>query len=177
MTPAHREALLALTLYSALAVASFVPQSIRPWDTVAYVGDSTESTYILAANVRQVVENPLRLLDAAPFFPYERSVAFTDHRLLPSLVVAPVVWVTGNPVLAINVSIFLGCLLAAMAGRHLGLVLGLDGLAAWAAGALNAFHTYSVNEAPRLNIFYHGFIPLVLACLVRYLRHGRPRDA
>jgi hypothetical protein len=169
--------LVALALYAVLAVASFMPQSLRPWDTVAYIGDSTESVYIVDANVRQFFSNPLRIFDAPAFHPYDRTIAFTDHRLLPSLVVAPVLWATGNPVLAYNVSLLLGCLLAAMAARHLALLFGADAVAAWAAGALYAFHTYQVNEGPRLNIFFHGFIPLVLACLVRYLRSGRAREA
>jgi len=177
MTSARRPWLLALVLYALLAVASFVPQSIRPWDTVAYIGDSTESVYIVAANVRQFFANPLRVFDAPAFYPYERTIAFTDHRLLPSLIVAPVIWATGNPVLAYNVSVFIGCLLAALAARYLARLLGADEVAAWAAGALYAFHTYQVNEAPRLNIFFHGFIPLVLAFLIRYLKFGRGRDA
>lgn len=177
MTSASRSGLLALVLYGVLAVVSFLPQSIRPWDTVAYIGDSTESVYIVAANVRQFFANPLRIFDAPAFYPYERTIAFTDHRLLPSLIVAPVIWATGNPVLAYNVSLLLGCLLAAMAARHLAQLLGADEVAAWAAGALYAFHTYQVNEAPRLNIFFHGFIPFVLAFLIRYLKFGRRRDA
>jgi hypothetical protein len=177
MAPSRRTALVSLGLYAVLAVASFVPQSLRPWDTVAYIGDSTESAYIVEANVRQFFANPLHVLDGPAFFPYDRTIAFTDHRLLPSLLVAPVIWATGNAVLAYNVALLLACLLAAMGARHLARVLGLDAVAAWAAGALYAFHTYQVNEGPRLNIVFHGFLPLVLACLIRYLRDGRRRDA
>ncbi len=177
MSSARRSWLLAFVLYALLAVLSFIPQSIRPWDTVAYIGDSTESVYIVAANVRQFFENPLRVFDAPAFYPYERTIAFTDHRLLPSLIVAPVIWLTGNPVLAYNAAVLLGSLLAALAGRYLARLLGADEIAAWAAGALYAFHTYQVNEAPRLNIFFHGFIPLVLAFLIRYLKFARRRDA
>lgn len=177
MTPARRNACVSLGLFAALAVASFVPQSLRPWDTVAYVGDATESAYIVEANARQFFAAPSRVLDGPAFFPYARTIAFTDHRLLPSLLVAPVLWATGNAVLAYNAALLLACLLAAMAARHLALTLGIDALGAWAAGALYAFNTYQVNEGPRLNIVFHGFLPLALACLVRYLRDGRRRDA
>ena len=68
-------------------------------------------------------------------------------------------------------------MLAAAGGRRLAIVLGLTPVAAWAAGALYGFHTYQVNEAPRLNIVAHGFVAFALAELVLYLRTGEPRRA
>ena len=168
---------VASALYVLLAFASFYPQSVRPRDTIAYVGDSLESVYLVAWNVHQVFRAPARLFDANVLFPHRRTLAFTDHRLLPSVAVAPVLWATGNPVLATNVAVGLVCLLAALGGRRLALVLGLPPVAAWAAGALYAFHTYQVNEGPRLNIVAHGFVPFALAELVLYLGTGEPRRA
>src|SRR5207249_2064063 len=110
-------------------------------------------------------------------YPHRHALAFTDHRLLPSLAVAPVLWTTGNPILASNVAIALACLLAAFGARRLALVLGAHPIAAWAAGALYGFHTYQVNEAPRLNVIAHGFIPFALAELVLFLRTGERRRA
>ncbi len=169
--------LVALGLYTLLLFPSFYPLSRRPWDTVAYVGDSLESVYIVAWNVRQFFRAPAHLFDANILHPLGQALAFTDHRLLPSLLVAPVVWATGNPVLACNLAVAMACLLAAMGARHLGRVLGLSLLGAWTAGALYGFHTYQINEAPRLNIVFHGFIPLALAQLVVWLRTGARRHA
>jgi hypothetical protein len=166
-----------LALYVLLAFASFLPLSLRPHDTVAYVGDSLESAYIVGWNVRQAFRAPARLFEANVLHPHRRALAFTDHRLLPSLAVAPVVWATGNPVLAANLSAMLACVLAAAGGRRLARVLGAAGVAAWAAGALYGFHTYQINEAPRLNIVAHGFIPFALAELVLFLRTGEKRRA
>jgi hypothetical protein len=163
---------LAGALYVLLVFASFYPQSMRPRDTIAYVGDSLESVYLVAWNVHQFFRAPARLFDANVLYPHRHALAFTDHRLLPSVVVAPVQWTTGDPVLATNVAVGLACLLAAFGGRRLAVVLGLPPVAAWAAGALYAFHTYQVNEAPRLNIVAHGFVAFALAELVLYLATG-----
>jgi hypothetical protein len=168
---------LALGLYVLLVLASFFPLSARPWDTIAYVGDSLESVYLVAWNVHQFFRDPAHLFEANVLYPHHRALAFTDHRLLPSLVVAPVIWATGNPLLATNVAIALCCLLAALGGRRLGLVLGLSPAGAWTAGALYALHTYQVNEAPRLNVIAHGWIAFALAELVLYLKTGEPRRA
>jgi hypothetical protein len=172
-----RETVVAIALYALLAFLSFLPQSLRPRDTIAYVGDSLESVYIVAWNVHQFFRSPAHLFDANVLYPHARALAFTDHRLLPSLVVAPVQWATGDPVLATNAAVGLVCLLAAMGGRRLALVLGLPPVAAWAAGALYAFHTYQVNEGPRLNIVAHGFVAFALAELVLYLETGQGRRA
>ena len=176
-SPRARGTAIAIALYLVLVFLSFLPQSLRPQDTIEYVGDSLESVYIVAWNVHQLFRSPAHLFDANVLFPHPRALAFTDHRLLPSLAVAPVLWATGNPVLATFAAVGLACLLAATGGRRLATILGLPPVAAWAAGALYAFHTYQINEAPRLNIVAHGFIAFALAELVLYLKTGERRRA
>jgi hypothetical protein len=168
---------LPLLLYVALALASYYPQSLHPRDSVAYVGDALESVYIVAWNVHQFFGDPIHLFDANVLHPNAHALALTDHRLLPSLLVAPVVWATGNPVLAYNVAILAASLLAALGARHLARVLGCDAVGAWTAGALYAFHTYQIHEASRLNIIFHGFLPVMLAELLLLLRTGEKHRA
>ena len=48
---------------------SFLPESLIPPDTVAYVGDSLESVYIVAWNVHQLFRAPLQLFDANVLHP------------------------------------------------------------------------------------------------------------
>lgn len=163
---------IAGVLYLALVVASFYPQSLRPRDTVAYIGDSLFCVYVVGWMNQQILVDPLHWYDANILFPNQRTLTLGDHQFLPSLVVGPVFWATSNPVLAYNVSVAIACLLAAFALRYLAMRLGIDPIGAWAAGALYAFHTYQVNEAPRLMLLYHGFIPLALAELVALLQTG-----
>ncbi len=116
---------LAGALYLGLTLASFYPQSLRPWDTVGYTGDSLESVYLIAWDVHQFFRAPWRLFDANFLYPQPHPLTFTDHQLLSSLSVAPVVWLTGNPVLAYNVAVALACVLAGLVGRRLALRLGV----------------------------------------------------
>jgi len=168
---------VALLLYAVLALASFYPQSMRPWDTIAYIGDSLESAYMVAWNDRALVTDPTHLFDANILYPSPRSLTFTDHRLLSCIAVAPVLALSGNPILAYNVAVLLVCVLAGMAGRRLATVLGLGLLPAWVAGALYGFHTYQINEAPRLHIVTHAFLTFALAELLLYFRTGARRRA
>jgi hypothetical protein len=168
---------LALALYSLLFLVSFYPQSLRPTDTVAYVGDSVEAVWAIGWNVQNLANGPLAFFDAKILYPNPDAMTSTDHRILIAVLVAPVIWITENPVLAYNVALALGCLLAAFAARRLATSLGVGPLGAWTAGALYAFHTYQVNEGPRLHIIYHGFLPLALDELLRYVRTGGKRHA
>lgn len=175
--PAQPRGPLALALYLVLAAAAFHPQSLRPADTIGYVGDSLACVYLVGWYAHQALADPLHPFDQNILHPTPHAGALAEHQLLPSLLVAPVVWATGNAVLAYNVAVLLGSLLAAFAARALALRLALSPWAAWVAGALYAFHTYQVNEAPRLQILFHGFLPLALLHLLALLKTGATRHA
>ena len=168
---------VALALYVLLMVASLLPQSLHPADTLAYVGDPLETAYTLAWNARALPHGPAALVDSPVLFPNPRPWLLGPHRLLSSLVAAPVIWATGNAILGVNVALAVALLVAAMGGRRLALRLGLPALAAWSAGALYAFNTYQVSETARVQVIFHGFMPLALAELIDLWRSGRARHA
>jgi hypothetical protein len=168
---------IAAALYAALFLASLYPQSLRPWDTVAYIGDSLDTVYFMAWNAHQVVRDPLHLFDANILHPHREAMTLAGHRILPGLLAAPVIGLTGNPILAYNVVLAVAYLLAAMAGRRLAGIFGIDPLGAWTAGALYAFNTYQVNEAPRADLLFHGFTALALGELMIFLKTGELRRA
>jgi hypothetical protein len=136
------------------------------------VGDSLESVAIVGFLGRQIVSDPGHLFDAGFLHPQPSALTLTDHRLLPSVTVAPVLWLSDNPVLAYNLALLVAFVWAAFGGRSLAIALGLGRIGAGYAGALFAFHTYAINEAPRLNIVSHGFVAFALGALVDWLRTG-----
>jgi len=168
---------VAVLLYAALFLASLYPQSLRPWDTVAYIGDSLDTVYFMAWNAHQAFTDPLHLFDANILYPHRAAMTLAGHRILPGILASPVLAATGNPILAYNVVLALAYLLAALAGRRLARVLGIDPVGAWTAGALYAFNTYQVNEAPRADLLFHGLTTLALVELVLFLKTAEPRRA
>src|SRR5262245_17628809 len=100
----RRQLGLACLLYLLLVFACRYPQSLRPWDTVGYIGDSLDTTYFIAWNAHQFYADPLRLFDANMLHPHSESMALAGHRILLGIVTAPVIWATGNPILAYNVA-------------------------------------------------------------------------
>lgn len=168
----RRLPLLEALAYSILTVIFLFPQSLSPGSRIAYVGDSLESVAIVGFLGRQIVSDPGHLFDAGFLHPQPNALTLTDHRLLPSAVAAPVLWLSGNPVLAYNAALLIAFVWAAFGGRSLAMALGLGRWPAAYAGALFAFHTYAINEAPRLNIVSHGFVAFALGALVEWLETG-----
>jgi hypothetical protein len=168
---------LAFALYVVVLVASLYPVSLSPWCLAQAHCDSIESSYICGWVAHQVLRHPAGLLDANFLYPAQHALTRIDHRLLPALIVAPIVWVSGNPLLAFNCSLAIGLLLAAMAMRRLALRLGLGLWGAWVAGAIYAFNSYAIDNGPRLQLMYFGFMALVLDQAIALLVQGQRRSA
>lgn len=145
---------------------------MRPVDGFAYVGDSLATVYFVAENGRRLWTEPWALFSAGIAFPHADAALFEAHRLLPALLAAPVVAVTGNPILVTNLLGLLAYAFNAWGARRLALALGISPVASFSAGALFAFNTYAVLEQPRLNIILLGFIPLAIVEALAFARSG-----
>jgi hypothetical protein len=110
---------------------------------------------------------------SAPFyFPLEGTLALSEHLLGITVLVAPVVWVTGNPVFAQNVA-FLGSYVLAGTGMYL-LARTLWGRkdAAFLAALAFAFAPHRVMHASHLQVLMSGWMPISLWGLHRYFATG-----
>jgi hypothetical protein len=156
--------------YLGLAVAATWPLAHRAQDSVFGVGTPPLNIWAMGWVLRQLPRNPMALFDANAFYPYTRSLAFSEHLLVPSLLAAPWAFLTGNLVLAHNLTA-----LATLALAGLGMYLFCreligDGWAAFGGGILYAFHTWNVNELIRLQILSNAWFPFVLLALLRFFR-------
>jgi hypothetical protein len=122
----------------------------------------------MAWAVHQFPRDPAGLFEANSFYPYARTLAFSEHLFIPALMAAPLALATGNWVLAYNVLTLFTLVLAAWAMFKLARYITGDSLAAFGAGALYAFYTWNVNEIVRLQILSNAWFPLLLLALLRY---------
>ena len=110
---------------------------------------------------------------SAPFYyPLEDTLALSEHLLGISVFTAPVVWLTGNPVLAQNLA-FLGSYVLAGVGMYLlaGSLWGRKDAAFLAALAF-AFAPHRLMHVPHLQVLMSGWMPISLWGLHRLLRNG-----
>lgn len=175
--------------YLALSVLMTWPLAAQLGLALPGYGDALQQTWILAWNAHALATDPLAVWQAPIFYPYPDTAAYHDHHLIQSLLGTPVIWLTGNPVLAHNLLILLSFALTGWGGYLLArdLVGGHASTPAqtWAAviaGAAITFAAYRVAHIVQLNLLQTGWMLVALLFLRRLLRPaaqggGRWRDA
>lgn len=168
----------ALALFALLALAHTWPLVSAP-ATLSRTdsADGLLNQWILGWVAHAIVAQPLALFDANIFFPEPRTLAFSEHLAVPAIFSAPVFWAGGSPVLAYNVTLWIGL---ALTGWTTALVVRTwtgDWYAALAAGSLAAFNTDTLTRMAHIQAMHVEFLPLALLALDDVLERGRWRDA
>jgi hypothetical protein len=118
---------------------------------------------------------PLAIFDANVFHPEPSTLAYSEHQIGSALVAAPLIWTTGNLVLAMNAVAILACLLSGGFAYYLGRQLGLSTSSAILVGAVFALSPPRFFRIGQLHLATVQWIPLCLALLHRYARGGTRR--
>jgi hypothetical protein len=141
----------------------------------ANLGDPLLNTFILGWDADRILHGFRGLWNAPFFFPETWTLAFSEHLLGIAFLTAPLLWLTGNPVLVYNVA-FLGSYVLSGVGMYL-LALTLWGRrdAAWVAAFAFAFAPHRVMYAAQIQLLMSGWMPLGLWGLHRYFETGRRR--
>jgi hypothetical protein len=136
------------------------------------LGDPLLNTAILAWNARHLPLTP-EWWDFPSFAPLSGVTAFTEHLLLTYPVASPIIWLTGNAVLAYNVLFLVAMPLNGIAAFALGRELTGSNAAAFIAGLAFAFAPYQSVHLSHVQLMLSFGMPLSLLGLHRYLRTGR----
>ncbi len=137
----------------------------------AYLGDPLLNASILAWNATHV---PLTAewWNFPGFAPLPGVTAFTEHLLLAYPIASPIVWTTGNAVLAYNVVYLLAFPLNGISAYALARELTGSALAAFIGGLAFAFAPYQAVQMTHVQMLMAFGIPLTLLGLHRYIaRH------
>jgi hypothetical protein len=138
------------------------------------LGDPLLNTAILAWNAQHV---PLTAewWNFPSFAPLAGMTSLTEHLLLTYPLATPVIWMTGNPVLAYNLVLLLVLPLNGLSAWLLGRELTASTQAAFVAGLAFAFAPYQAVRLPHLQTLLQFGMPLALLGLHQYLRGGGHR--
>ena len=131
--------------------------------------------WTLAWDAHAFLEQPLRIFDANIYYPQARTLAYSENAIGSAIVAAPVLWLTGNPVLALNLVLLL-CIAASGVGAFvLARSLGLGVPAAFLCGTIFAFSPPRFFRIAQLHLTAIHWIPFALAALHIYFADGRAR--
>lgn len=143
------------------ALATAIPRGNRE--------DALLHGWIMNWTARALARDPFAIFDSNSFFPFPRSLAYTEHFIPEALPVAPLTWVSDNPVLIYNVAFLLSFVLGGW-GTFL-LVRRLTGstAAAFVAGAFACWFPAKRWSLAHPNTIALQWLPFALLAAHRML--------
>ena len=173
-----------LVAYLASAAVSTWPLVIHPRALLGASsgpGDPYLNLWILGWGMQAVLSHPASLLNGAVFnanifYPATGTLAYSDHLLLQSVLLAPLYAVTHDVVLCYNV-LLIASLVASALAMHLFVraVIGTE-TGAYLAGLAWGFGSYRFAHLIHLQLQSLYFLPLAFFFLHRLIAGRRARD-
>lgn len=166
-----------LALFVALTAAMTWPFPRYLANGVLTTGTDTDLTiWILGWDVHAFTHHPWSIFDANIFYPFHHTLAYSENMIGSALLAAPIIWLGGTPVLAMNVIVFASIALSGLGAYLLACRLGLRTPAAILCGLVFAFAAPRFMRLDQFHLTTVQWIPFCLAYLHGYFEDGRPRD-
>ena len=164
-------------LYSILTVVMALPFSLHTAGSVVSLSSDTELfMWTLAWDTHALLHHPLAVFDANIFYPFRHTLAYSENLIGSVIFAAPVLWLTDNPVLAMNVVALISIPLSGLGAFLLARRLGASPPAAVLCGLVWAFTPPRFLRLEQIHLTTIQWIPFTLAFLHSYAETGRARD-
>jgi hypothetical protein len=164
-------------LYAGLTLLFTYPVWVHPATRVLWMGDDTNLfAWTLSWDAHAFTHDPLAIFDANIYYPERDTLAYSENLIGSAFFAAPVLWLTGNPVLAINVVGLLSCVLCGVGAYVLARRAGVGPTGAALAGIVFAFAPPRLLRLGQLHLTTVQWVPFGLAALHAYLDEGRAWD-
>jgi len=164
------EAALVLLAFACLALLATYPLVLHLGRAVpGDLGDPLFSSWLLGWDADRLRHGLRGFWDAPILFPSRHTLAFSEHMLGIAIPIAPIIWLTGNPILGYDLA-FLSTYVVAGSGMYL-LARELTGRrdAAFLAGLIFAFSPMRALHVSHLQVLAWGWMPIALWALHRFL--------
>ena len=118
----------------------------------------------------------MSFFDANIYFPYSGTLAYSENLLGSGLLAAPIIWLTGNLVLALNFVQLVSCVLCGLGAYVLARRVGISRAGAVLSGIVFLAAPPRFFRIGQLHLTAVQWVPFCLAYLHAYLDGGRRRD-
>jgi hypothetical protein len=165
----------AALLFLVLTILLAYPLTAHPAGRLLAAGpDPDLFMWTLAWDVHAFTEQPLAIFDANIYYPERHTLAYSENLLGSAVVAAPVLWLTDNPVLALNIVALFSCVLCGLGAYVLARRIGVGPAGALLAGIVFAFSPPRFFRLSQLHLTTIQWMPFSLAFFHAYLDGGRP---
>ena len=105
----------AALLYLALTLLLAYPLTVHPASRVLSASpDTFLMMWMLMWDTHAFIHQPLSIFDANIYYPQHDTLAYSENLIGSAVFAAPVLWLTDNPVLAMNIVALLSCVLCGL---------------------------------------------------------------
>lgn len=134
--------------------------------------DSIDTTRQLGEIAHNLLNDPFHIYNSPGLYPLNNDLALNELLIVQGIVIAPVIWMTGNPILAWNILTFLSFFLSGVAAWLLVRRFTASTLAGFAAGITYAFSPWHYGQYGHLGIVAIPYMVFGLYFLVLFLDHS-----
>jgi hypothetical protein len=160
-------------LYAALTAALAYPLVRHAAGYVLSVSPDTDLLLLMLSwDAHALTSHPLSIFDANIFAPLHRTLAFSENLIGSGLFAVPILGLTHNPVLAMNVLALLSCVLCGLGTYTLARRAGAGSAGAAIGGLIFAFAPTRFLRLDQLFLATIQWMPFSLAYLHAYLDKG-----
>lgn len=172
-----KRAALLTALFAALTMLMAAPWSLHPAVRVLVDGPDTHLyIWTLAWDAHAFITNPFGIFDANIYYPLPNTLAYSENLIGSAVVAAPVIWLTGDAVLAMNLVALSATCLSGLGAYLLARKLGIGAQGAVLAGIVFAFAPARFFRMSQIHLVAMQWIPFSLAYLHSYFDTKRARD-
>ena len=132
--------------------------------------------WTLGWDAHAFVHHPFSIFDANIYYPERRTLAYSENLIGSALLAAPILWTTGNLVLALNFVALSSCLLCAVGAYVLARRAGIGEAGSFISGIVFAFCPMRFLRLYQIHLATVQWIPFGLNFLIAYVDGGRRRD-
>lgn len=172
-----KRATLLTLLFAALTAIMAAPWSLDPASRVLLDAPDTHLyIWTLAWDAHAFVTNPFGIFDANIYHPLPNTLAYSENLIGSALVAAPIIWLTGDAMLAMNLVALSATCLSGLGAYLLARKLGIGARGAMLAGIVFAFAPARFFRMSQIHLVAMQWIPFSLAYLHSYFDSKRARD-
>ena len=154
--------LAALLLFALLPLLMTWPLASDLAHLFIQFGDPMLQVWTMAWDLHALLTDPAHIFNANIFYPYRNTLAYADHLFGQAALIVPVLLVSGNAILANNLSVLLALALSGFTMYLLVYDLTGSRLAGVVAGVAFASTPNRMVHIPHLNLVSAEFLPLAM---------------
>lgn len=169
--------LLVILAFVAMTVAMTWPWVLHLRDGVSDPGDPYLNAWIMWWDYYQTFHDPVNLFHAPIFYPYQYTLAYSEHNYGIAMLFFPFYALGLRPLTAAGLATLLGFVISAYGAFRLARTLTGSSGVAWVAGIVFGFALYRFATISHLNYLFAGWIPLTVEAIVLFMRRPNWRRA